>query len=90
MSLDFLRQSIVKALEDAATERTNRAINMRANIGIPADQYAMMQAQTLAEAFALQQAARIVNAEYKKMTDPPKEAPANDEKPQQQNRPHYG
>ena len=91
MSLQFLHESIIKALEAEATRLANQAIAMRANIGTPADEYAMVQCQTLATAYGLTAAMQIVTKQYRLMVDPPQEAPA-DEQPadQPKRRPYYG
>ena len=90
MSLQFLHESILKAIEVEAVRLANQAIGMRAAVGLPADQYAMVQAQTLATAYGLQQAAVIVTRQYKLMTEAPAKQDANDDEPPKQQRPLYG
>lgn len=90
MSLSFLHDNIKKALEAEAARLATQAIAMRANVGMPADEYAMVQCQTLATAYGLTQAIQIVTKQYRLMIDPQKEAPANADEPQKHNRPLYG
>lgn len=71
MSLSHLRDSIIKHLTEAADSAANRAINMRVHAATQADGYALTQADCLSEARTYTEAARIVLAEYKKMTETP-------------------
>jgi len=90
MSLQFLHDEIRKALEDEAARLAQQAISMRASVGLPADEYAMVQCQTLATAYGLTQAMQIVAREYRRMVDPHKDAEGTDESHKPQQRPLYG
>ena len=90
MSLQHLHQSIIKALEEEEARLAKQAVNMRAAVGLPADEYAMVQCQTLATAYGLNVAAQLATKQYRLMVDPPKTADdaANDQP--QQRKPLYG
>lgn len=89
MSLEFLRDNILKALAEEATRYTNAAINYKFHAGMTADQYAMAQVQVLASAHALGLAAQVVNREYKNYVQPQKE-PEPADQDQQPRKPIYG
>jgi hypothetical protein len=78
MSLPYLRDGIMRRLQERADAATSRAINIRvrpASETIPAmscEEYAMIQVDALTEARVLLQAIHIVNDEYNRMTQPEK------------------
>lgn len=83
MSLAYLRDAIIKRLEEQADGRGQAAIDFRFQAEMTADQYAMMQVDRLAEARGITLAARIVKAEYKRMTETetqPEATPAPEKK----------
>lgn len=86
MSLSYLRDAIIKSLEERADKLANVAINFRVQAVTSTDEYAMNVADTLAQARAYTDAIKIVIAEYKKMTEAeqPNEM-ASDPQKQQQN-----
>lgn len=78
MSLSFLRDAIVKSLQERVDARVNAAVNIRprpASTDLDAmtsDEYAMQAVDMLAEARAYGEAARVVIAEYNRMVEPEK------------------
>lgn len=72
MSLSLLRDNITKKLGDRVDAASTRAINMRVNVDSHTDGYALVQADTLAEARTYAEAAKIVQEEYKRLTEAPK------------------
>lgn len=69
MSLSHFRDSINAKFQDKIDGAAQRAINMRVHANTRVDGYAMIQADTLAEARAFGEAMNIVTAEYKRMTE---------------------
>lgn len=96
MSLSYLRDNILKALQELVDARTNDAINMRPRYADPSmaamttGEYAMQQINTLAEARALALAARIVADEYKKITQPEKTGEKEKTEAQPKSEIYYG
>lgn len=69
MSLSHFRDSIVARLEKRATELAQTVIDFRVQQVTSVDQYALIQSDLLAQSRALSEAARIVVAEYKRLTE---------------------
>lgn len=71
MSLSYLRDAVIKRLQDKVDAAAEKAINMRVHQSSTADGYALTQADTLAEARAFAEAQKIIIDEYKRLTDAP-------------------
>lgn len=69
MSLSYLRDAVLKKLQERVDAATMRAINMRVNMESRADGYALSQADSLSEARAYAEAAKLVIEEYKRLTE---------------------
>lgn len=69
MSLSYLRDAVVKKLQERVDAATNRAINMRVNMESRADGYALAQSDALSEARAYAAAQQLVIEEYKRLTE---------------------
>lgn len=78
MSLSYLRDAVLKRLQDRVDTVVQSAIDMRVQ-SMKMDEYAMLQVDKLAEARALATAALIVGEEYKRLTEP---APKPEDQPQ--------
>lgn len=76
MSLSHFRDSITNKLQERVDAAAARAINVRVNVETTSDGYALVQADTLSEARAYAEAAKIVLQEYKRMTEAPETEPA--------------
>jgi hypothetical protein len=70
MTLDLFRQNTLNALQAAIDNKTTAAVNMQAKQFTTVDQYAMSQAETLAEARALLLAQQVIQAEFTKLMKP--------------------
>lgn len=90
MSLQFFHEELRKAFEAEAAKYANQAIGMRASVGLPADEYALVQCQALATAHGLTLAMQIATREYKRMVDPPPKQEDDPTPRQPQQRPLYG
>lgn len=85
MSLSFFREAISKKLQERVDVASTRAINMRVHAESSADGYALVQADTLAEARAFAEAINIITTEYKRMTEttPTEKEPAKNTQPKE-------
>lgn len=82
MSLSFLRESIIKSLQERTDKLAQSAIDMRVHHEMSADTYAMLQIDILAQARAYADAMRVVTAEYKKLTESDAPVPEIEKKQQ--------
>lgn len=86
MSLSHYRDSMLKRLQTMTDTAANKAINMRIHPQLTADTYALVQADTLSEARAYAEAAKIVIDEYRKLTEATKDGEPEGDEPKQEKR----
>ena len=93
MSLSHYRDSITECLQKQIDLLAQQAIDMRVHPSMSSDTYALVQVDKLAQARAYADAARIVIAEYKRMTETPAQQDETQEKgdqPEKKEKPLYG
>ncbi len=71
MSLSILRDAVAKKFQERVDKAAERAINMRVHAESHTDGYALVQADTLAEARAFGEAIKLLTDEYKRLTEAP-------------------
>jgi hypothetical protein len=86
MSLSHYRDSVTAALQKQVDLLAQSAIDMRVHPEMKSDTYAMVQVDKLAQARAYADAARIVIAEYKKLTEVPKDSAQSEGEPKAEKR----
>ena len=88
MSLSYLRDNIVKALQEKADAASSRAMNNHPLSHQSTDTYAMQSVDALSEARAFLVAMNIVNKSYNDMIEPEKKQQQDEEdsqpKPEQE------
>ena len=84
MSLSYLRDKIIKELQEKADAASSRAVNNHPSGHTNTDTYAMQQIDALSEARACLIAIQVVGAAYRDMIEP--EAKAKQDEAEQQPR----